>query len=95
MVIQPGRKASPIITALRPIRERRFNHEVYLVIPEFVRTRGRRRARRGDVYPHLNYGRLEYGILRFKCDACRHEKEVARLMVPVGATPARYLPSRP
>ena len=41
MVIQPDRKASPIITALRPIRERRFNHNVYLVIPEFVRTRGR------------------------------------------------------
>ena len=44
---------------------------------------------------YLNYGRLEYGILRVKCDACRHEKEVARLMVPVGATLARYPPSWP
>ena len=41
MVIQPSRISSPIIAALRPIRERRFNHKVYLVIPEFVRTRGR------------------------------------------------------
>ena len=44
---------------------------------------------------YLNYGRLEYEILRVKCDACRHEKKVARLRVPVGATPARYPPSRP
>ena len=35
------------------------------------------------------------GILRVKCDACRHEKEVARLRVPVGATLARYPPSWP
>ena len=54
----------------------------------------RRRARGSDVYPHLNYGHLEYGILRVKCDACRHEREVARLMVAVGATLARYPPSR-
>ena len=40
----------------------------------------RRRARPGDVCPHLNYGRLEYGFLRVKCDACRHEKEAAWLM---------------
>ena len=32
------------------------------------------------------------GILRVKCDACQHEKEVARLMVPAGATLARYSP---
>ena len=44
---------------------------------------------------YLNYGRLEYGFLRVRCDACRHEKEVARLMVPVGATLARYPPSWP
>ena len=44
---------------------------------------------------YLNYKRLEYGILRVKCDARRHEKEVARLMVPVGTTRARYPPSRP
>ena len=35
------------------------------------------------------------GFLRVKCDACRHQKEVARLMVPVGATLARYPPSWP
>ena len=64
-----------------PTRGRSQQHTPHLVNEEFE--------------AYLNYRRLEYEILRVKCDACRHEKEVARLMVSVGAMPACYPPSRP
>ena len=64
-----------------PTRGRSQQHTPHLVNEEFE--------------AYLNYRRLEYEILRVKCDACRHVKEVARQMVPVGATLARYPPSWP
>ena len=38
---------------------------------------------------YLKCGRLEYGFLRVKCDACRHEKHDCRLQI---ASPLRFDP---
>ena len=56
---------------------------------------GRPRASRVGTMGRSSGPRRDGGILRVKCDACRHVKEVARQRVPVGAMPARYPPSWP